>query len=96
MVHHDRHADVVVSTTPAARHAANFNGMMIDTSDVAVVGIADMSTQAVPRPQPFECDAWSPMGVALTIVANGSRLCTPQAAKHMMSSLRCNGFTSHI
>jgi hypothetical protein len=45
MVHHDRHADGVISTTLTARHAASFNDMTMNTSDgeghlVAVVGSA--------------------------------------------------------
>jgi hypothetical protein len=79
MVHRNRHADgVVVSTAPAARHAASFNDMTMDTSDgeghhVAVVGGANASGAVSTT---MHGDARSPMGVASMTVADSSRLST--------------------
>ncbi len=78
MVRHDHLADgVVVSTAPAARHAASFNDMTMDTCDgeghhAAVVGSAVNASGAVSTT--MHGDARSPMGVASMIVADSSRL----------------------
>ncbi len=81
MVHHDHHADGVVSTTLAALHAASFNDITMDTSDgeghhVTVVGSAVNNSSAVYIT--IHADARSPMGVASTTVADGSRPSTLQ------------------
>jgi hypothetical protein len=78
---HDRPADGVVSTTPAALHAVSFNDMVIDTCDgegylVAVVGSAVYTIGAVSTT--IHGDARSPVTAALTTAADGSRLSTLQ------------------
>ncbi len=80
-VHHDRYADGVVSTASAAQHAVSFNEMTMDTSDgdghhVAVVGSAVNTSSALSTT--IHGDARSPMGVASTTVADGSKLFTVQ------------------
>jgi hypothetical protein len=77
MVYHVRHADGVVSTTPAARHAASFNDMVMDTSDgegylVTVVGSAANNSSAASTTIPG--DARSPMGVVSTTLADSKQI----------------------
>jgi hypothetical protein len=98
MVHHDRHGDGVVSTALTAQRAASFNDMTMDTSDgeghhAAVVGGASTSSAVSTT---IHGDAWSPMGVASTTVADNSKYPNCSGAHLMMRSLRCNGFMRHI
>jgi hypothetical protein len=92
MAHHDRHANVIVSTIPYARHAVSFNDMVMNTSDgevhhVAVVGSAANASSA--ESTTIHGDARIPIAVASTTVADGSRLSTLQqsSSRDMQSSL---------
>jgi hypothetical protein len=72
---------IITTSLMAARHAASFNDMTMDTCDGeghhdAVVGSAVNASGAVSTT--MHGDAWSPMGVASTTVADSSRLSTLQ------------------
>jgi hypothetical protein len=80
-VHHNRRGDAAVSTASVALHAVSFNDMTRDTSDgeghhAAVVGSAANASSALSTT--IHGDAWSPMGVASTTMADDSRLSTLQ------------------